>query len=413
MSVLANILHTSRGHVQLAIQELEQVTGYQGIDAHMVADIRHEVLARAKDLQLDSEFTSTELYYALLLRYKEDNDRFGARLDLPTDARREAKTQALTAFLEDVHIPRRGWFLRHGTMRRLLKQMPPRHIMKYLGYTRFDQMLKQEDIDMLFGAIRFAEPPDWLAQFVKQYKQLGPGDFEERDVRIISYPHERWEELSSSFTLFAQRYVTHLKEAGLVLLLPTPEDKPTLLHQGAMAVRDIFEARSYSAFFKLSIGSPKFSHVLYDSIWDDAALIAATQHHGMPWRDFHKQYGSSLDKEHPSVLSPHLQPEDIAWRQVENVLSDMDGRMRFWSTCHYAAHIEDSEVLSLNILDVARNAIFDLPLEQATCYYVRDALWGELMRRYLGESIFEQLVFERLQGQLSPAVSDSSSPQFV
>ena len=90
----------------------------------------------------------------------------------------------IKAKVDKLDIPMTCWAIKHSVAKKLLKQTPPKKVMKLLGYRSVDSMLKRENIDELFGSLRFVESDQWLIMFVKTYKKLQPQDFETRKIKI-------------------------------------------------------------------------------------------------------------------------------------------------------------------------------------------------------------------------------------
>ena len=155
--------------------------------------------------------------------------------------------------IDKLKIPKNTWAIKHSVAKKLLKQLPPKKLMKQLGYRSVDSMLKRENINELLGVLRFSEGDAWLERFIKSYKKLSPQDFESRDIEILLLDDRRYWILARNFVHKRASNITHLKEMGLVVMMPMSVDdlRGLSLMMLILVLRNIDEVRAYSALFKL------------------------------------------------------------------------------------------------------------------------------------------------------------------
>jgi len=284
----------------------------------------------------------------------------------------------------------------------MLHDMPPPKIMEHLGYQSVDSMLKRENLYEIYGALRFAEGPDWLNRFDKTYKKLMPSDFETRQIEIIHMTPDRWGNIADAFVHKKRHNITHLKELGVILMLPTTVEKlpgvtltamPLLLHYTN-------EIRLYSAFFKLQQVKPDFGKIVVETLIADPgnhAIMAGSHVH---WRVIQRYFGKLEKEYHPEIFEPHVQPEDLHWRKAEEVLYEIDPELGFWKDMDYVAMPAGDRPVVFNLMDTSFSYCNHTPYKDRTIFHFRDSLWNEVFARYMGEPILEQQVLKQLDNDM-------------
>lgn len=402
--LLSELLGAKEPLFTLALQQLEKESGNEAADIRLTAEIVGKVRIKTQELGLDPDDTEgKELYFALLnLIDKQEKHLVKQIGGKPSDTPEELMPLMIKAW-DAVKTPKSCWVIKNSVAKQMLKKMPPKAIMKHLGYRSVDSMLKRENLAEIYGALRFAEDPAWLNKFITLYKKLEPSDFETRQIKIVQMPAERWGELTKEFVHKKKHNITHLKELGVILMLPVSPDAhlrgitiftlPLLFHY-------LNEIRLYSAFFKLKQVQPKFGEIIVETLIADPgkAAIMAGQH--VHWRVIQRYFGKFEKESHPEIFEPHVQPEDLHWRRAEELLYEVDPELEFWRDLDFVGVMHDKRPLTLNLLDIAASYVNQLPYEERAIYHFRESLWNEVFVRYMGQANLEQQVLEQLDNDL-------------
>lgn len=285
----------------------------------------------------------------------------------------------------------------------MLKKMPPKAIMKHLGYRSVDSMLKRENLAEIYGALRFAEKGDWLNNFNGLYKKLKPSDFETRQIEIVQMSAERWGGITAEFVHKKKHNITHLKELGVILMLPVSANDhlrgitiftlPLLFHY-------LNEIRLYSAFFKLKQVQPNFGEIIVNTLIADPAQAAVMAGQTIHWRVIQRYFGKFENEYHPEIFEPHVQPEDLHWRRAEDLLYQVDPELEFWEDLDYVGVMHAGRPLTLNLLDTAASYVNQLRYSERAIYHFRESLWNEVFVRYMGQKNLETQVLEQLDNDM-------------
>lgn len=400
---LSQLLDAKEPLFSLALKQLEQDSGRNGIDIRLATEISAKIKQRTKDLGLDpNDTTPEELYHALRVRIADD-DMFLAKAlkindlnDIP-----EVLSKIKTT-VENLKVPRSCWVLKRSVAKRMIKQNPPKEVMKIMHYRSVDSMLKNENLGEIFGALRFAESSEWLKSFNDNYKHLKPSDFESRLIEIIEMPMQRWGNIAESFIKKKRHNITHVKELGVIVMLPIREKKltgititvlPLLLHY-------INEIRLYSSFFKLKQMQPDFGLIVADTLNADPDTNVVMGGLNIHWRVLQRYFGKLEKEDHPEIFEPHVQPEDLHWRAAEKILFEIEPRLEFWKEMDYVAQVDGKRPVTFNLMDVAVGYANNTPYQDRVVYHFRESLWNEIFARYMGEKNLENQVLKQLDNDM-------------
>lgn len=413
---LSELLGATEPMFTIAIKQLEKATGNPSADVRLTAEIIGKVHLKTRELGLDPKDTTGKELYQALINLVEKHDRFLVKKlggSDPEDV--QDLLPRIKKLVEGLPIPENCWVLKHSVAKKLLASMPPKKVMRHLGYRSVDSMLKREPLGEVFGALRFAESPEWLNNFLAKYKHLKPSDFETRKIEIIELDQKRWGKLTEAFVHKKRHNITHLKELGVILMLPMPMERmkgititvlPLLLHY-------VNEIRLYSAFFKMKQVKPDFGEILVDTLVADPgnhAIMAGQQVH---WRVIQRYFGKLESEYHPEIFEPHVQPEDLHWRKAEEVLYRIEPALHFWHDLDYVAVMHGGRPVSFNLMDVAVGYVNSTPYADRTIYHFRESLWNEIFIRYMGQKTLETQVLRQLDNELIAPETIASSLERV
>jgi hypothetical protein len=401
--ILSELLGATEPMFTIALQQLEKASGNPGADVRLTAEIIGKVHLKTRELGMDPrDTTGKELYHALLNLVEKHDEFLVRRIGGKNPHDVQDLIPRIKTAIEELDIPKTCWVLKHSVAKRMLKAMPPKNIMKHLGYRSIDSMLKRENLAEIYGALRFAESPEWLNKFLATYKKLRPSDFESRQIEFVLLDKKRWGKATESFVHKKRHNITHLKELGVILMLPMPMDEmrgltifvlPLLLHY-------INEIRLYSAFFKTRQVKPGFGDILVDTLIADPgnhAIMAGQQVH---WRVIQRYFGKLENEYHPEIFEPHVQPEDLHWRKAEDILYRIEPALHFWYETDYVGVMHAGRPVTINLLDIAASYVNSSPYAERAIYHFRESLWNEIFIRYMGQKTLEQQILKQLDNEL-------------
>lgn len=401
--VLSEILSAEEPGFTMAIQQLENASGRPGVDVRLIAEMNSTIRAKIRELGLDpNDTTPKELYHGLQATVGRHDTFISQALGVSDPEDVQFLLPQIVKCVNSMDVNKQCWVIKASSARKLLKANPPKKVMKILGYRSIDSMLKRENILVVYAATRFVESVQWQQKQIKSYKKLKSSDFESRNIEIIVLDPKRWGEAASSFIYEHHHNIAHMKELGVILVLPLPVDRlrgatltvlPMILHY-------VTEIRLYSALFKLKQVRADFSSFLIKTLRDDPVQVATMAGQKIHWQTIAKHFGS---KKHdlPEVFEPHVQADDLVWRTTEDLLYRIEPALKFWDGLDFVAMNAEGETVSLNLIDNAVSYCNKLDYGQQLNLHVRGSLWNEIYTRYMGQAGLEQEVLGQLGNEQS------------
>ncbi|MCA9332544.1 hypothetical protein KDA00_01580 [Candidatus Saccharibacteria bacterium] len=378
----------------LMIEQLESASARPSIDIRLSTEIVAKVIYHERALGLDPEDTTGEELYNSLLSLVELHDSFLVkRLGGTNPADVSDMLPRIYKLICNLKIPKSVWVLKHSVAKKLIRSLPPKNVMKQLGYRSIDSMIKRESIDEIMIGTRVVESNTWHKNFIEKYKKLTPSDFESREATFLLLDGEKWGSKTMSYIKSHHQNITHLKEMGTIAILPIPINTlPGITI--ALLPRLLFylnELRTYSTYFKHQQVHPGFGLMLVNTLLDDPSrhVNIAGQH--LHWRIVHRHFGSGNVK-HPDFFEPHIRPDDLFWRKAEDILYKIEPALHFWYEMDYVGVYANHAPVSFNLMDLTVDYINKRSYSKRTYFHIRESLWNELFVRYLQqESVYSQL----------------------
>lgn len=402
--ILRDLLDAEEPIFSLSLQQLERASGQHGTDARLIGEITEKMHRGLKTLGLDEhDTTDAELYSALLSRMQTDNERVTQLIGGtdPDDVR--GMVPLIVKAVEGMDIDRSCWVLKRSVAKRLLHSMPPKKLMKHLGYRSVDSMLKHENIDEVYTALRFSEGGEWLNTYNELFKSVKPSDFETRDISIVIMDHDKYVDLAEHFVEKKLHNITHTKEMGVIVVVPMQAErvKGITLKSLPLIFHYINEIRLYSSFFKLKQVEKNFGETVVQTLIADLGTGAQMAGQQVHWRVIQRYFGKMKDERHPEAFQPHVHPEDLHWRRAEEMLVQLDPVMDFWHDVDYVGRLcEDGQPITYNLMDISLAYSNSETFENRYYYHFRESLWNEIFMRYMGHKNLEDQILKQLDNDM-------------
>lgn len=401
--ILRDLLDAEEPIFSLSLRQLEKASGDTAEDARLIGEISHKLVMAMKQMNLDPTDTNgRELYQALVNRVADDNVRITQLIGGTDPDDVNQMVPLMVAAVNAMPINRKVWVLKHSVAKQLLKKMPPEKLMAHLGYRSIDSLLKHEDIDEVYTALRFSEGGEWLNRYNELFKTVTPSDFETRDIRIVVMNHAKYVDLAEHFVQKKLHNVTHTKEMGVIVVVPmrhrrmkgiTLKSLPLLFHY-------INEIRLYSAFFKLKQVKRNFGEVVVQTLIADPGNASQMVGQQVHWRVIQRYFGKFKDENHPEAFEPHVHPEDLHWRRATELLCELDPTMSFWRDMDYVGKVYDGVPVTTNLMDVSLGYSNDISYKNRYVYHFRESLWNEIFMRYMGKKNLENQILQQLDNDM-------------
>lgn len=398
---IARLLRTDKHTLEKTAQYMSALTGKEGIYEKIVQRNSELINERLLALGVSKNASSNEVYDALISKIESDDFKIYKSLGTPNCASHEG-CNSIARIAKKAVEPPVGFFLKLEKARELVVNIPPQNIMKFLGYTSAKEMVEKEDILEIFSALRFVEGAEWLnSVFFKQYESLTPEDFEEREIQIIALS-EKWDEVAKKFVEKKRHNVSHLKELGVVFLIPALLGvSGEILRMFVMIMHYLYEIPFYSSIIKSITGyEERFSSSLISLLRGDVSEDRYGELEKSRWLIV-QRYLAKEDENDWRLFVPHINPEAIHWMKAEENLYKvgevMDGfaeDLKFWNGLGWVGDYFKDEsgvevLVSFNLIDTIMSFVKQKERVKYS-YHQEEAIWNEIFIQYSGRPALEE-----------------------
>ena len=299
-----------------------------------------------------------------------------------------------------------GFFLKESKAREMLLKNPPPNILQFLGYKNSSELLEHENIWEVYPALRMLETPEWMNNvFLKEYADLTPNDFEERDIKLFVMSR-RWLDIAERFMKKKHHNVSHLKELGIIFVIPiTLDNAGEMLRLFGLLLHYLHEVPFYSNLFKRYARESKNFAADVQSLLRGDVLEGPLPDPGEGKMNIRivQRYLAKDDPNDHRLFEPHVNPETRHWDWAEADLTKLSGEvpdldLGFWSgqnwvgDCFMNAKGEDA-VINFNLIDTTMSLV---KRQEAYLYHHEEAVWNKIFMEYLGEAEVDKLIEDHL-----------------
>jgi hypothetical protein len=405
---IAKILRTDKDTIKNLEEKLGAFAGKNNVMDKMVEENKAQIRKRLDFLGLGRDITAKEVYDALVSKIEADDTQLFKALGSPSAVSSSDWQKVLEIALNISGKPK-GFFLKKEKAGEFLKNQPPQNILKILNYTSVDEMLQKEDVFEIYSALRFVEGGEWLNRiFFKQYENLTPEDFEEREIKVLALP-ERWAKIAQKFIEHKYHNISHLKELGLIYVIPlTLEISGETLRNFGLILHYFSEIEFYSALFKKfgEVNNGDFAKNLISLLRGDVIDERLPKSNKSQWLII-QRYLAKDDENDWRLFEPHINPEALYWERAEKALvkigenlNHFSADLAFWQDLNWVGDYFKTEsgvdvLVSFNFVDTAMSLVKEKELIKYL-YHHQEALWNKIFTEYFGEERMEEAMKENI-----------------
>jgi len=404
---IAKILRTDKDNIRVIEENLGALTGKKNIMDKIIEENETQIRKRLDFLGLGHQITAKEIYDALISKIEADDIQLFKVLGSPSVSVSK-DWQRVLEIARNIAGQPKGFFLKKEKAVELLKNQPPLKVLAALGYKDIDEMIQKENIFEIFSALRFIEGGDWLNEiFFKQYKNLKPADFEEREIEVLALS-ERWVNIAQEFIKRKYHNISHLKELGLIYVIPLSlEISGETLRNFGLILHYFNEIPFYSDLVKkFSADEKSFANNLISLLRGDVIDERLSPPAGGSWLVI-QRYLAKDDENDWRLFEPHINPEALHWEKAERMLVKAGGSlnhfsadMSFWQDLNWVGDHFKSEtgvdvLVSFNLVDTAMSLVKEKELIKYL-YHHQEALWNKIFSEYFGEEKMEKFMKENI-----------------
>ncbi len=407
---IAAILRIPVGDLYALEAKMARATGKTTVIEELAAENAKRVLLIHNMFGLHRN-ASAEQAYGVLLDALRQSDAELYELFRKPDGTSLEGLRSLFNFAYEFARPKKGFFLKHEKAKECLYQYPPQKILEALGYSSVKELLAKESFHEIFAALRIVEGSEWLnAVFFKSYEALKPSDFEERPI-VMTVLGGKWLEIAKKFQKKKYHNVSHLKELGIIFVIPDRIDTPgeTLRLYGLLS-HYLHEVSFYAKLIRQYASRPDFAKRLISLFRGDVPKPEEALGDKPKWLIV-QRYLAKEDERHPLLFSPHVNPEALHWRRTERDIARLNDRFAFtnvgfWYNLDFVGDFFKSEqdgserLISFDLLDNIMALVMEKHMIKYL-YHQQEALWNKIFMDYMGgEEVLEKLLLEHFESQV-------------
>lgn len=389
---MAKILRTKEDVILAMEEKMGRVTGKRNIIEKIIAENDMYASLILRELGVHKNPTASEVQAALIKKFKKDDQKLHEILRKPDGFTVEGSKTLLNFANELAQIPDL-FVLKKDVAREIIKKNPPPNVMSALGYSTVQELLMKEDFDQLFCSLRFIETNEWMHKnFDMAYSNLKVSDFEFRPVKLIVLD-TKWLQIAEKFVKKKYHNVSHLKELGIIFVIPIKIDAPgETLRLFGLLLHYFHEVDFYSRLFrKYSLRSDfieKFKSLLRGDVLENPQMDPNRAN----WLII-QRYLAKDNENDPRLFLPHVNSELIHWEKAETDIARFGHRfyeydLTFWANLDFVGDIfrengTRMDLIGFNMLDVTMGLVMEKQ-EIKYMYHQQEAMWSKIFFEYVG-----------------------------
>ncbi len=405
---ISKILRADKDTLRVIQEKLSISTGKKDVMAEIVEENSIIMKDRLNFLGLGMNAKAKEIYDALISKIEADDNKFFEALGRPLMENLSDYQKILDSAKSVTGSPK-GFFLKKEKAEEFLRNEPPQKVIHSLGYKDVNELLAKEDLFEVFSALRFLEDNDWLNNvFFRQYQNLKPDDFEEREI-IVKILGKQWMVAAQSFVKKKYHNISHLKELGLVFVVPISlEISGELMRNFSLILHYLNEIPFYSDLIRKFSGEENFGGKIISLLRGDVIdkRLPDGAKNKTKWMVI-QRYLAKDDENDWRLFEPHINPEAIHWKKAERMLVKAGSifnhfalDLAFWENINWVGNYFKTEsginvLISFNLVDTVMSLVKEKELIKYL-YHHQESLWNKLFSEYFGEDKMEQMMSENL-----------------
>jgi len=403
---IAKILRVKESELKKLDEQMSKKTGKKKVLDKIYKnniEVLEVALKKMKVKTKDSE----EIFHALINRLRRADKTLSDYFGRPNFVRPESFRPMIEKAL-DLTGRQKGFYLKEKKAEDMIRNCPPPNLMNSGEYKNVNDLLKKEDIYEIFANLRFLEDSQWMNdKFLRQYEKLTAADFERREPKFLILDR-KWLELARKFVEKKYHNLSHLKELGVVFILPmTDHSDGENFRLFSLSLHYLYELVFYSKlidkYSKDEDFGKKLIKLLQGDVPKDRKDLKSDD-----WMII-QRYLAKIDKNDPRLLAPHVNPEVIHWKKAERVLTKFakelnEIEMDFWEDLFwqdfdwvgnfYPSKREGEILVSFDLIDNIMSLVQEKDLIKYL-YHQQEAMWNHILEGYVGgDEKLEEIVID-------------------
>ncbi len=227
------------------------------------------------------------------------------------------------------------------------------------------------------------------------------------EIKILD---AKWLAVADKFLEKKYHNVSHLKEYGVIFVIPLPIDTPgETLRMFTLMLHYLHEVPFYSALFKKFMSDADFVEKFKSLLRGDVSDAKAGDSGETTWRVI-QRYLAKDDENDFRLKEPHVNPEAEHWFRAEEDLGRLsrmlnqkeDGlHLGYWTGLdHVGDFFMDKDgkeqLVSFDLIDLIMSLVKKGQIKYL--YHQEEALWNKIFSEYMGREQMNRMIEEHIIG---------------
>jgi hypothetical protein len=403
---LAKILRVKPEAILSLEQKMTSITGQKSVIEKIVEGNELLVNRTLDEIGLSKDAGAEEVRKALQARLIHLDQELFEILDKPDLTKISKVCGKLCEISVSLVNQRTGFFIKRGRAVELLSENPPQNLLEFFGYSNVEELIAKESFESVFAALRFTQTNEWMHNFFDSaYDRLSPDDFEEKAIQL-KVLEEKWLKVAEKFLDKKYHNVSHLKELGIIFIIPLKLDTPgEITRLFTLVLHYLNEVPFYSKLFKKFIAEENFSEKLKSLLRGDILEGPLPDGKKMSWRIV-QRYLAKDNEDDFRLFEPHVNPEAEHWFKAEESLAKLSLKTEdakglnfgFWKGLDFVGDFLKNdggeELVSFDLIDLIMTLVKKEQIKYL--YHQQEALWNKIFAEYLGRDEMNRLIEENI-----------------
>ena len=406
---LAHMLRTAPALLLALEQKMNALTGQEGVFEDIVRQNDIIVDRTLANLGLTRKDKPQAVRTALADQLAHLDQHLFEMLGKPDLSQTARATAELRAAMDKVFLLPKGLFIKKEKALEMLEKYPPRNLLEHFGYANVRELVDKEGFASVMASLRFTQSTHWMHQFFDiAYSELTPDDFEEREVEFLVLD-PKWLKVAEMFIAHKHHNVSHLKELGIVFVIPISLDLPgETMRLFTLILHYLHEVPFYSDLFRHFMIGPDFAHKFKSLLRGDVSSDPLPNKGRISWRVVQRYLAKDNEGDF-RLFEPHVNPEADHWYHAEEDLGRLSriiGKdhgglgLGWWTGLDFVGEVfadpatGREKLVSFDLIDLLMTTIQkdgDIYL-----YHQQEALWNKLFTEFMGRDQLELLIKEHI-----------------
>lgn len=367
--ILREIIGAKEPTFSSRVQQLEASTGKRTIDIELTAELLGKLNDATKKLNLDPlDTTPEELHASLLLKAREHDELLRNSYHNSV----EELIRKLNRHQDSVEIP----VIKQSTLRVVIGKNPPKKVMSILGYRSAASLLKRADINQVLVGAFMHESVTWHRQLAKQLKLLKTSDITLEKPKVIEVNKKLLKDFKHPHT------IPYVQFAGIVGVSGANLKKSYgWLEFAARSADGLFYVHQRGVYLKLFRFEPTILKKLVELSYIAPISVAKFASVRIPWSVVYGYISKNINDITFNDESA-VENSDFIWSGSVELLKSIHHQLDFWKSTKIVAKPTEKRPVSLNISDIAFDALHGLSYQQRTSSNIARLTLDEMLGRY-------------------------------